>query len=288
MNGTQVEPHPDDEQTQLLAATLIRRCGLSEQDVGRIVQAQRAMNVSFLEAALTLGYVTQDDIQSATSSANKLTLVRHKLKPGPEIVIAHDPYDPHSERIRALRTELLLRHDAAVNEASVVAVVSPSAREGRSLLAAELAVAFAQLGQSTLLIDADLRHPRQHELFGAEVTNGLAQVLTQSQAPELATTIGMPQLSVLTAGHGVTNPLELLSDHRFDLLLDGWRRRFQHVIIDTPPIARYSDGLAVAMVAGRVLTVSRAHHSSFSATREMLKRLSTTRARVLGAVVSHF
>jgi len=284
---SRIEPQAEDENAQALASALIRRCGLSEQDVGRIVQAQKAMSISFVEAALTLGYITQDDIQSAQASANKLTLVRHKLKPGAEITIAHDPYDPHSERIRALRTELLLRHEA-VNEANVVAVVSPGAREGRSLLAAELAVAFAQLGQSTLLIDADLRHPRQHDLFTSEMTTGLAQALTHSQVPELATVIGLPQLSVLPAGQGVANPLELLSDHRFDLLLDGWRRRFQHVVIDTPPMDRYSDGLAVAMVAGRVLAVSRAHRSTFASTREMLKRISTTRAQVLGAVVNHF
>lgn len=284
--GTPRAEQSDPDQESLSAA-LIRRCGLSEQDVARIVQAQQTMNVHFVEAALTLGYVTQDDIDMAQASSRKLSLSRFTLTPGAELIIARDPFDPHSERIRALRTELLLRSDS-LTEANVLAVVSPGAREGRSLLAAELAIAFAQLGQSTLLLDADLRHSRQHELFGSGVISGLSQALTQSRVPEMAVVQGLPQLSVMTAGQSVPNPLELLSDHRFEMLLDGWRRRYQHIIIDTPPVSLYSDAFAVAMVAGRVVVVTRAHYSRFSATRDLLKRLGTTRAQVLGAVLNHY
>lgn len=278
---------PAEDDHEALTAALIRRCSLSEQDVARIVQAQQTMGVRFVEAALTLGYVTQDDIDGAQASSRKLSLSRHSLTPGPELIIARDPFDPHSERIRALRTELLLRSDS-LTEANVLAVVSPGPREGRSLLAAELAIAFAQLGQSTLLLDADLRHSRQHELFGSTVISGLSQALTQSRVPEMAIVHGLPQLAVMTAGQSVPNPLELLSDHRFEMLLDGWRRRYQHIIIDTPPVSLYSDAFAVAMVAGRVVVVTRAHYSRFSATRDLLKRLGTTRAQVLGAVLNHF
>src|SRR5262249_50072726 len=89
-----------------------------------------------------------------------------QARPGRRLTVAHAPHDAHSETLRALRTELLLRrHDAET--AQVMALLSPCHCEGRSQLAAELAIVFSQLGR-TLLVDADLRYPEQHMLFNCE------------------------------------------------------------------------------------------------------------------------
>ena len=123
----------------------------------------------------------------------------HKAVPSPGLLSAHLPYHERSEQIRLLRTELMLRHDMA-DSANVVAVVSAHPCEGRSQLAAELAISFSQLGQPTLLVDADLRAPNQHALFGADNDTGLADALARESTPMLQPVAGLRALSLLTAG----------------------------------------------------------------------------------------
>jgi receptor protein-tyrosine kinase len=156
------------------------------------------------------------------------------------------------------------------------------------MMAAELAIAFAQTGHSTLLVDADFRHPRQHVLFGAGDSQGLAHAIEYGEKPHLHALKGLPRLLVLPAGHISADPLALLSGHRFTALLEDWRENFDFVIIDTAPIGKFSDGLAVASQVRRVLALSRARHTSFNEMQDMLRRLAATRSQVLGAVISHF
>jgi receptor protein-tyrosine kinase len=215
--------------------------------------------------------------------------VERRVLAAPTSQIAErDPFDPRAEQVRALRTELLLRRESP-DSADVVALLSPCAGEGRSLLAAELASAFARTGYPTLLVDADLRHPRQHQLFGVDEPQlGLAQAIQSGEPPLLRSVGGMPGLSLLTAGVVPGDPLDLLSSHCFMTMIDDWRRDFEFVVIDTSPVGLYSDGLAVAGRVGRVLTLSRARHTPFKEMQEMLRRLGATRSRILGAVISHF
>lgn len=210
-----------------------------------------------------------------------------QAEPAPCLVLAHSPYHPRSEQIRMLRTELLLRHEPG-ESANVVAVLSPCAAEGRSQLAAELAIAFAQLGRATLLVDADLRHPQQHVLFNADNSLGLAQAIEREQVPRFQSVKGLPALYLLNSGPPPPNPLELLSDRCFETMAGEWRQHFQFVVLDTPPVGRYADGLAVATIVGRVLSLSRARRTPYRDTRDMMRRLGATQARILGAVINHF
>ena len=291
MSAQVAETLPEQESVSALQITLIRRCALSGEAVARITTAARESGTDFVETARRLGFVSSKDIDDARHAClwnRKVTLAEQTAaSPGQRLMIAHNPYDVHSERIRALRTELLLRQEGS-KLANTVALVSPCAKEGRSQLSAELAVAFAQLGQPTLLVDADLRHPQQHVLFNADNKYGLSQALARVEDPFLTQVEGLPQLSLLTSGPLQPNPLELLSDQRFEVLLDDWRRHYSYVVIDTPPVSQYADGLAVATVVGRVLALSRARHTPHNATRDMLRRLSATRSRILGAVINHF
>ena len=207
-------------------------------------------------------------------------------KPSGRLLIAHDPFDPHCEKIRALRTELLLRRQT-VGEADVIVVLSPCTGDGRSQLAAELAIAFAQLDRPTLLVDADLRNPSQHILFNASNQSGLAQAITHGN-PHYHAVEGVKQLALLTAGPTPDNPLELLLDSRFTAMVDEWRNIYDFVVLDTAPVTRYSDGLAVANLVRRVLAVSRAKHTPYKDGCEMLRRLTATRSQIVGAVINHF
>lgn len=272
----------------MLKAALIERCALSELVIARVSDAERKLGVSFTDAAVFVGVVTQDDVDAVRAVENRLVVVhRERVRPDDCLMLIRDPFDPHSERVRSLRTELLLRREAS-DQADVMVVMSPCAGEGRSQLAAELAIAFSQLGQPTLLVDADLRHPRQHLLFGANNEQGLSDSIALDVTPYLHPVEGLPQLSLLTAGPSPQNPLELLCDNRFEHMIGEWRRNFAFVVFDTAPVERYSDALAVATLVGRVLAVCRAQHTPYADTRNMLRRLAATQSRILGAVVTHF
>lgn len=210
-----------------------------------------------------------------------------RVLPGRQLLSAHDRAHPHSERVRLLRTELLLRHPATEG-AAAIAVVGATVGEGRSQLAAELALTFAQLDRSTLLLDADLRNPRQHLLFGAELRDGLAQAIVRGEPPPFFGVEGYPTMSLVTAGLSESNPLELLSDGRFQSLIDDLRRSFEFIIVDTPRCSDYADGVVAAAVVGHVLTVHRAGHTPYKAARAMFRQLASAQVDILGSVLNHF
>ena len=223
----------------------------------------------------------------ASRAVNALVTADGTLSPGPSLLMAHAPADPRCEMVRALRTELLLR-DAIDAGSGAIALLSPCAGEGRSRLAAELAIAFAQTGRPTLLVDADLRNPSQQNLFWRSSRQGLTQALSGDGETCVQTVVGVPRLSVIMAGTLSNNPLELLSSRAFAMRLAQWRASFPFVVLDTAPIGEYSDGLAVASVAGSVLALCRADHTPFDAMRGMLGRLSAMRSRLAGVAISHF
>jgi len=232
-------------------------------------------------------HASQEGTDLESRSSREITPIELRLKPGERLTMAHDPYDPRCEKIRALRTELLLRREL-IDRADIVALLSPCAGEGRSLLAAELAIAFAQTGRPTLLVDADLRRPQQHSFFGVDNLQGLSEAIEYDAAPLLHTVQGLPRMSVLMAGAVPSNPLELLSSRSFASMIEDWRNNFEFVVIDTAPITQFSDGLAVARLVGRVLALSRAQHTPYKDMQDMLRRLAATRSQILGAVISHF
>jgi len=308
MNLSQTAPMailPDDGLLDLLTENF----GLSDESARRIRWLMQSENLSCSEAAARSGLLTSEQLEEAAKWSerqlpgsggslietamrkSKGQLVpRPKLdepefKPGPQLVFAHDPYNPRSEKIRALRTELLMVANA---QAMTLAVVGSGPKEGRSLLAAELAMAFAQLKRRTLLVDADMRNPTQHLLFQTGNSSGLAGIIDGTEAGLLYRIEGFPSMALLTAGHVPANPLELLSDTRFKRLVSAWRQQYEFIIIDTPPISDYADALTVATLAQRVLVVGRAKATSFKALKETLRRIALTQSQVLGAVINDF
>lgn len=116
----------------------------------------------------------------------------------------------------------------------------------------------------------------------------MAQYLASNRDPQLLRVEGLPQLSLVISGPVPPNPLELLSDGRFERLLSDWRRAFDVLIIDTPAVTQFSDGLAIAALAEQVLMVSRANITSLKDMKETMRRLASTNARVLGGVINNF
>ncbi|UUZ57093.1 polysaccharide biosynthesis tyrosine autokinase [Massilia sp. H-1] len=149
--------------------------------------------------------------------------------------MAFEPFGTQAEAMRKLRVELSRRWFKRPGQ-HALAITSAEPQEGRTFLAANLAVAFAQLGQRTLLIDADLRAPRQHTLFGLSNRVGLSALLTRL-APAAEAVEQIPELtglSVLTAGAAPPNPAELLGRPAFGTLIAALARYYDVVLIDTP------------------------------------------------------
>jgi receptor protein-tyrosine kinase len=293
-----------------LSDSLIMELGLSDLTVQKIYETMASMNVNFVDAANRLGILRPESIEKALNAIKKRrvsegggimeTALRRiaadrrvvlsqgeRLTPGPSLILAHDSDHPRSERLRALRTELLLLHEAG-RGANIVSVLSSGTGEGRSQLCAELAICFAQLGRRTLLVDADMRKPQQHVLFGATNLQGLSEAIALGVKPYLHAINGLPFMNLLTAGPVPKNPLELLSDGRFGNLLSDWRNAYEFIVLDTPPVEQCADALAVATMAQRTLILSRARHTTYKSTRALLRRLGNTQSRLLGAVINHF
>jgi protein-tyrosine kinase len=195
----------------------------------------------------------------------------------------------HGEQMRKLRTEILVRH--GYNNASPLAfaIVSPCAGDGRSLLAGELAISFAQLGRATLLIDADMRSAKRSVASGRRKQIGLAQALETGATPDLNRVAGYMNLSVLDAGDSPSfNPTDLLWSKRFYSIVDSLRNLYSFVIVDTPPFMPHSDAMVISTIVGRALTVHRAPHNSYADTRLMLDGLSRAGAEVMGGVLNRF
>jgi len=305
------DPTPSLPADMEVSDALIAELGLSDAMVQKIYEVMASFGVNFIEASNRLGVLRPAAIEEAIKrlqrknaaqdgagimetalrriSSDKRVVLRQgeRVTPGPALILAHDSDHPRSERLRALRTELLLLHEAQ-RGANIVAVVSSGAGEGRSQLCGELAICFAQLGRRTLLVDADLRKPQQHVLFGATNQHGLSQAIALNEKPYFHPVDGLPFMHLLTAGPVPKNPLELLSDGRFANLLTDWRNAYEFIVLDTPPVEQCADALAVATMAQRTLILSRARHTTYKSTRALLRRLGSTQSRLLGAVINHF
>src|SRR6202035_3627518 len=198
------------------------------------------------------------------------------------------PQSEAVEPLRALRSQLILRW---FNNASrkLFAVPSPERGEGRSWLAANLATMFAQLGERTLLIDADMRHPRQHRLFNIDNSVGLSALLTGRAGREIARRIH-PQLRlyVLPAGVIPPNPQELLARQVFEMVVDHFAAQFSVVIVDTPAISETADAQILAANAGSAIIMGRRNHTRQSKLLAAMDTLTQSGVNVIGSVLNDY
>jgi chain length determinant protein tyrosine kinase EpsG len=171
-----------------------------------------------------------------------------------------------------------------------LAIVSPGHGDGRSFLAANLAIVFSQLGERTLLVDADLRCPRQHELFKVSNSGGLSGLLA-GRISDAAVVIRVPSLLglyVLPAGAIPPNPLELLGRPAFSDTLRNLGKDFDVLIIDTPAASDASDAQTIAALAGSALIVGRQNKSLSAEIAILADSLRQSGGKLVGAVLNEF
>jgi chain length determinant protein tyrosine kinase EpsG len=276
-----------------IGAILVEEGKLSAREIERVLDVQRAHGVRFGEAAVRLGLVTEEEVRFALAKQFDFPhLVPNKsgsAGASRELVAAFAPFHPRTEEMRALRTQLLIRWYNPDAGRNALVVTSPQAGEGRSYVAANLAVVFSQLGARTLLVDADLRKPRQAQIFGLPSGQGLSTLLAgRSEHKATFPVAGLARLSVLPAGPLPPNPQELLSRPAFAALVKDLQSLYDVVILDTPPASRYADAQSITFRAGDALVVARKNHTSVDSTSKVVRELAATGARVVGTVINDY
>lgn len=280
----------DSHNDRSIGALLIDAGKLTPEGAERILRLQKEEGIRFGEAAVKLGLASEADIRQALSRQFDYPyLTAGEAVVSEEIVAAYKPFTPQVEALRALRSQLMLRWFGTEPERKALAVVSPARGEGRSYLAANLAVVFSQLGEHTLLIDADMRHPRQHALFGLRNRSGLSAILSgRGEVDAIERIPSLIDLSVLPAGAVPPNPQELISRPLFSRLMEELGREFDIIVIDTPAGADYADAQTLATRAGAALLVAHKNNSRLRAARRLADELAQASAQVVGTVLNEF
>lgn len=170
-----------------------------------------------------------------------------------------------------------------------LAVVSIDSGDGASLFTANLAVVFAQLGQRTLLIDANMRKPRQHKIFGLVGKQGLSNILAGRAGLDAVSTINtFSDLAVLPAGTIPPNPQELLSRATFGELIENLAPRADIILYDVPAVSMAADVFSVAARTGGVLLVIRKNQTRLASMNTLNEQLARSGAEVVGSVLVDF
>lgn len=273
-----------------IGATLFDKGKITAEQVVHILNYQKQNQVRFGEAAVALGFVSDLDIRQVLAMQFDYPyLQKGEGNLSEELIAAYAPFSPEVEQLRALRNQLMLRWLDKETGTTALAIVSGARGEGRSWLAANLAIVFSQLGEHTLLVDADLRNPRQHTLFGLDNREGLSQLLAErATESSLSKVPKFRDLTVLTAGPMPPNPQELICCSTFQSLMNQWQQQFDAILIDTPALGESVDGQSVAGRAQGALLVTRKDHTRFDALAEIQEMLEAASAKLVGAVVNQF
>jgi protein-tyrosine kinase len=262
---------------------------LTADQVERILLHQRSRGVRFGEAAIALGFVSTDDVLFALAQQFHYPYAPQET-PGlaAELVTLSQPFSPQSEAFRALRSQVMMRVFLESHQPpKALAIISPDSGDGKSYVAANLAVALAQLGGRTLLVDADMRRPRQHEIFGLDSKSGLSGILSGRAESQVVQQVNaVPSLFVLPVGAVPPNPLELCERPAFGLLVRELATKFDHVVVDTPAANLSSDSQVIAARCGFALGLARQHESRMRALKKLTESIAQTPAELVGFIVN--
>lgn len=263
---------------------------LSASEVEKVLSYQRQHGVRFGEAAVTLGLASPEDVLNALAQQFHYPLANAERRlASPELVTLSQPFSVQAEAVRAVRSQVTMRLNKVDAQRQALAVISPSSGDGKTYFAANLAVSLAQLGGRTLLVDADLRGPRQHEVFKVSNAAGLSSLLSgRAEAQVIQTVDGVPGLFVLPCGSIPPNPLELIERPAFGLLVRELTSKFDHVIIDTAAASLGADACVVAAKCGAALVLTRKDENRIAEVQELVAALAGSPVQLVGAVVNEF
>jgi len=271
-----------------VGSLLLNAGKLKLQDLELIQHCQKEQGLRFGEAAVKLGFVAEVDIQQALAQQfNYPYLKAGEEGFSQELVAAYQPFSPHVETLRGLRSQLRLRWLNEENKQ--LALVGSGSRVGCSYLAANLAIVFSQLGPQTLLVDANMRNPCQHQLFNLTQQQGLSDLLAGRIGMEAISKIpSFVDLSILPAGTLPPNPQELLGRPAFGFLLRELAKKYDVILLDTPNGLVYADMQNIVAETGAALLVMHKHKTLLSDANAIKAQVSNAKAQIVGVVLNEF
>ncbi|MCM1960730.1 polysaccharide biosynthesis tyrosine autokinase [Acinetobacter modestus] len=207
-----------------------------------------------------------------------------KKKTIPILAVKHND-DIAIESLRSIRTAI---HFALVNaKNNIIVIAGPSPEVGKSFISTNLATIFAQSNKKVLLIDADMRRGYMHKYFNLDVNPGLAEFLNhQAELSQVVNSTEVAGLSVITRGKNPANPSEMLGSEQFAVLLEQLSQKYDHIIIDTPPILAVTDGIIISQYAGVNLLVARYAKSQMKELELSLSRFEQANVKVNGFILN--
>jgi len=211
--------------------------------------------------------------------------------PGKEDIVARgqkvhqEPSSLVGEAYKTIRTAVYF--GVPDGQAKTLLITSPAPGDGKTTLTSNLAIAMAQAGQKTLILDCDFRKPRQHDIFDMAQEPGLSTVLSgQQQLPEVIRHSPVTNLDIITCGPIPVNPSEMLNSEAFAGLIKDLAARYDRIVIDSPPVMAVSDARILGAICDVTLLVLRAEKSTRRAGEQARDGLLSVGARILGAVVN--
>ncbi|OGB22797.1 MAG: chain length determinant protein tyrosine kinase EpsG [Burkholderiales bacterium RIFCSPLOWO2_02_FULL_57_36] len=273
---------------QTIGKILLQLGKLTPEDAERVSHYQKECGLRFGEAAQSLGLVSEADVRMGLARQFDYPY----LEPGEgaypiELVAAYQPFSPQVEVMRSVRSELLLRWFDAGHKSLAVAGIDSG--DGTSFFMANLGLVFSQMGKRTLLIDANLRSARLHQIFGLHARQGLSDLLVGRAGIEsIARVDSFSNLYVLTAGTTPPNPQELISHPSFGKVQENVASRFDVTLIDTSAFAVGADALQVAAKVGGVLLLIRKDKTALAQVDAIGKKLAHIGVPVVGSVLVNF
>jgi protein-tyrosine kinase len=275
---------------QMIGEILTKSKALVPDQIDAILTHQEQTGSRFGESAVALGMVSSDDVLYALAQQFHYPyspVGKHSLNV--ELIAATQPYSKQAESFRAIRGQLLLKAFSTSSKKKALAVVSPNKGDGKTFFAANIAVVLSQLGGRTLLIDADMRGPRLHEVLGVPNNTGLTGLLSGRSAVQAICSIpDLPSLFVLPGGPIPPNPIELIERPAFSLLLAELVAKFDYVIVDTPAAVHGSDATALAFKCGAALCIARQGNSQQAGFKHLITAMSPGSVELAGVIANEY
>jgi protein-tyrosine kinase len=274
---------------QSLGDILVRARKLTTRQVEQISAHQREQGGRFGEAGVALGLINNDDVLWALSQQFHYPYALESAQPNrTELVVAADPFSAQAEAFRDLRSQLLMGVLGADQPRRALAIVSPDKGDGKTFFAANMAVALSQLGSRTLLVDADMRTPRQHQVFGVDNTTGLSGLLSGRTDTAVTRAADLPSLFILPVGTVPPNPLELAQGSSFRLLMQEFLKKFDYVLVDTPAAVHGADVRVIAATCGAALAIGRQGKTQMADIKALVDSLAKGPSKFAGVVMNQF
>lgn len=274
------------EMVNKIGRMLESRGKITRDEFKAIIAVQNERDLRFGDAALLLGLVQNDDIKAVLAEQFSYTTPPDQNSGlDPRLIAAFQPESAQTEALRSLRSELLLRYFNRGSHLSLAIVGSEDAN-GIALTASNLAITFAQLGIRTLLVDANLRSPQLHKLFGHNERDfGLSDLIAERAEVEPSALSSLGSLWVLASGTQPPNPQELLASKQYAEKLQTLAAQFEVTIINTPPLDNVKDAQLIAAHSGAALVVVQENVSRLKEVDAICNNLRGVGVRLLGAAL---